>query len=441
MGIASVLGAVAYLHSNNVAHRDLKYENILYVNSSPKSSIKLIDFGLSKIYGSACKKTGKHATLTDGVGTIYTMAPEVLRGSYTRQADVWSVGVVAYMLLSSQMPFYGQKRQHIVEQILSGKYDFRGRRWRKITEPAKDFVRDLLVIDPEERLDAERASSCTWLNKRFNATIRGPREKENIQAGNSMTRYAGYTKLKKMAMMVVAHRSTCEEIGILRKVFQKYSTGRGSNGQITYEGFCKAWKESGFPQEDTKSIFAACDLDGSGRIRYTEFLAATIEAQGDISEERLAEAFDRFDKDDSGCIGVDDWEEKNVNQVTMNRDQCNRSTWAHKDENTTTMKSSISSDTLENQEAAISHKIFLKDKHADLIMKPQPHDFYFSDGYEIGEGVEISNANLHDITNKNTKNKKEKQNHVGFVDTMTAISTSDRVEQKTVNNVYTTNWR
>jgi len=485
--IASVLGAVAYLHSNNVAHRDLKYENILYVNSSPKSSIKLIDFGLSKIYGSACKKTGKHATLTDGVGTIYTMAPEVLRGSYTRQADVWSVGVVAYMLLSSQMPFYGQKRQHIVEQILSGKYDFRGRRWRKITEPAKDFVRDLLVIDPEERLDAERASSCTWLNKRFNATIRGPREKENIQAGNSMTRYAGYTKLKKMAMMVVAHRSTCEEIGILRKVFQKYSTGRGSNGQITYEGFCKAWKESGFPQEDTKSIFAACDLDGSGRIRYTEFLAATIEAQGDISEERLAEAFDRFDKDDSGCIGVDDlaeilgknfprkeiqdiitranqtgngsgegsgaagagntisyaaflalWEEKNVNQVTMNRDQCNRSTWADKDENTTTMKSSISSDTLENQEAAISHKIFLKDKHADLIMKPQPHDFYFSDGYEIGEGVEISNANLHDITNKN---KKEKQNHVGFVDTMTAISTSDRVEQKTVNNVYTTNWR
>jgi len=283
---ASVLGAVAYLHANNVAHRDLKYENILYVNASPKSSIKLIDFGLSKIYGNTCQKTGKHATLTEGVGTIYTMAPEVLRGSYTRQADVWSVGVIAYMLLSSQMPFYGQKRQHIVEQILSGKYDFRGRRWRKITEPAKDFVRDLLVIDPDERLDAERASSCTWLNKRFNATIRGPRAQENRQAGKSMTRYAGYTKLKKMAMMVVAHRSTCEEIGILRKVFQKYSTGRGSNGQITYAGFCQAWHESGFPSEDTQAIFDACDLDGSGRIRYTEFLAATIEAQGDISEER-----------------------------------------------------------------------------------------------------------------------------------------------------------
>jgi len=248
-------------------------------------------------------------------------------------------------------------------------------------------------------------------------------------------------------------------------------------------------------------------LDGSGRIRYTEFLAATIEAQGDISEERLAEAFDRFDQDDSGCIGVDDlaeilgtnfprqeiqeiitranhrtgnssngsgesssggagntisyaaflalWEEKKVNQVTMNRDQCNLSTWAapprdKEEDTTTTLPSSTSCDTLENQEAALAHNTFLKDKHADLIIKAKPHASYFSDGYEIGEGAEISkNSNLHDITNnshnntKNNKNnKKEKQqNHVGFVDTMTAISTSDRVEHKTVNNVYTTNWR
>jgi calcium-dependent protein kinase len=254
--ISSVLSAVSYLHSNNVAHRDLKYENILFVNESPKAEIKLIDFGLSKIYGNAVGTNGRSATLTEGVGTIYTMAPEVLKGSYTKQADVWSVGVIAYMLLSSQMPFYGRKRQHIVEQILGGKYDFRGRRWRKIGEPAKDFVRDLLVIDPDERLDAERASSCVWLNKRFAATVRGPREKEIRSARKSMTRYAGYTKLKKMALMVVAHRSTCEEIGILRKVFQKYASNN-NNGCISYEEFRDAWKESGLPPEDTKSVFDA----------------------------------------------------------------------------------------------------------------------------------------------------------------------------------------
>jgi len=297
--ISSILSAVSYLHANNVAHRDLKYENILFVNDSPKAEIKLIDFGLSKVYGHESPQT-----LTEGVGTIYTMAPEVLKGSYTKQADVWSVGVVAYMLLSSQMPFYGRKRQHIVEQILGGKYDFRGRRWRKTGEPAKDFVRDLLVVDPDERLDAERASSCVWLNKRFSATVRGPKEFEILQAKHSIARYAGYTKLKKMALMVVAHRSTCEEIGILRKVFQKYAE-RDTGGSISYPEFNEAWKESGLPPEDTKAIFDAVDLDGSGRIRYTEFLAATIEAQGAISEERLAEAFDRFDTDDSGYISVD----------------------------------------------------------------------------------------------------------------------------------------
>lgn len=307
--ISSILSAVSYLHANNVAHRDLKYENILFVNNSPKSEIKLIDFGLSKIYamggaGRGFDGQGSPETLTEGVGTIYTMAPEVLKGSYTKQADVWSVGVIAYMLLSSQMPFYGRKRQHIVEQILGGKYDFRGRRWRKIGAPAKDFVRDLLVADPDERLDAERASSCVWLNKRYSATVRGPKECEILQAKRSMTRYAGYTKLKKMALMIVAHRSTCEEIGILRKVFQKYAS-MDKAGCISYHEFNEAWKESGLPPEDTRAIFDAVDLDGTGRIRYTEFLAATIEAQGAISEGRLAEAFDRFDTDDSGFISVD----------------------------------------------------------------------------------------------------------------------------------------
>merc|ERR1712161_181205 len=177
------------------------------------------------------------------------------------------------------------------------------------------------------RFDTEQALSCLWLNdKRFVATIRDPHPFEETQARRSMERYAGYTKLKKMAMMVVAHRSTNDEIGILRKIFQKYasttsssspSTTRtmndkkmkksNSNGCISYAEFRDVWKESGFPPEDTKFIFDACDLDGSGKIAYTEFLAATIgDAQtGLISEERLAEAFDRFDTDDSGTISID----------------------------------------------------------------------------------------------------------------------------------------
>lgn len=107
-------------------------------------------------------------------------------------------GVIAYMLLSSQMPFYGRKRRHIVEQILNGQFDFRGRRWKRISKQAKAFVEDLLVLDVDGRLDAQTAMRATWLNRRFAATSRGPDAEEENMARHAMLRYAGYTKLKKM---------------------------------------------------------------------------------------------------------------------------------------------------------------------------------------------------------------------------------------------------
>ncbi len=189
--VSSILSAIAYMHTKKILHRDLKYENVLFVNNSPKAEIKLIDFGLSKVYGD-------NTELTEGVGTIYTMAPEVLKGAYSEKADVWSVGVIAYMLLSSQMPFYGRKRRHIVEQILNGQFDFRGRRWKRISSQAKAFVEELLVLDDEERVDAQTAMRSTWLNRRFAATVRGPDPEEENMARHAMLRYAGYTKLKKM---------------------------------------------------------------------------------------------------------------------------------------------------------------------------------------------------------------------------------------------------
>jgi serine/threonine protein kinase len=155
--ISSILSAVTYMHSMGVVHRDLKYENILFVNESPKADVKIIDFGLSKFYGGG-------QAMVDSVGTIYTMAPEVLRGNYTAQADLWSVGVITYMLLSSQMPFYGRKRRHIIEQILRCEYDFMGRRWKRISPQAKAFIEDLLVVDPDERATAEVAAASTWLS-------------------------------------------------------------------------------------------------------------------------------------------------------------------------------------------------------------------------------------------------------------------------------------
>ena len=103
--------------------------------------------------------------------------------------------------------------------------------------------------------------------------------------------------------MVVAHKSNSSEIGILRKVFQQYDTNK--TGDLCYSEFVEALSSTGYTEEQLKPIFEAVDIDGSGAIRYTEFLAATMEMQGAIREELLAEAFDRLDSDDSGFISAE----------------------------------------------------------------------------------------------------------------------------------------
>ena len=206
------------------------------------------------------------------------------------------------MLLSSQMPFYGRKRSQIVDQILQGRYEFRGRRWKKISPQAKAFIQSLLVVDPSERLTAEEAYGQSWLNRRYAATVRNATSAEILSAQQSLVKFSTYSKLKKVALMVIAHKSTSAEIGILRKIFQQYDTGK--DGSLNFAEFKAAFKAAGLSDKDCWTVFDACDLEGTGKIRYTEFLAATIEARGAISEERLAEAFDRLDSDDSGYISA-----------------------------------------------------------------------------------------------------------------------------------------
>jgi calcium-dependent protein kinase len=187
------------------------------------------------------------------------MAPEVLKGAYCKQADLWSVGVMAYMLLSSQMPFFGRKRSEIVAQIMEGHVEFKGRRWKRVSRQGKAFLKELLVVDPNERATAEEALQCQWLNRYYNMTIRNIEpDSSSIELSNvedSMSRFVNYSKLRKVALMVIAHKSTSNEIGILRKIFQRYDTLR--TGQVKYEQFKTAVSQAGFSEEATRQIFEA----------------------------------------------------------------------------------------------------------------------------------------------------------------------------------------
>mmetsp|Transcript_123 Transcript_123/g.140 ORF Transcript_123/g.140 Transcript_123/m.140 type:complete len:254 (-) Transcript_123:28-789(-) len=116
----------------------------------------------------------------------------------------------------------------------------------------------------------------------------------------TLQNFAGYGTLKKLGLMVIAHKSTSQEIGFLNKIFGKYD--KNKNGIINMPEFKAALAPYGYTDDEIETTFQGIDLDGTGVVHYTEFLAASIEAHGKINEERIAEAFDRLDCDDSGFI-------------------------------------------------------------------------------------------------------------------------------------------
>ena len=298
--VNSIMSAVSFMHEHDVMHRDLKYENIMFANSSPKAEVKVIDFGLSKKYL-------PHQSLKEGVGTVYTMSPQVLEGDYTNKADVWAVGVLAYMLLSSQMPFYGKKRREILEKILKCDYDYKGRRWGQVSNQAMNFVSDLLQYDPDHRPSAEEAKQSIWLNMKLSSSVRTANDEDMEAVATSIEHFSTHQTLKKLGLMIIAHKSTSEEIARLRKVFKKYD--KKKTGFIQLEDFKSCLNVYGWNDEYIEHLFACADLDGTGKLKYTEFLAATIESTGMVTEDHIAEAFDRLDSDDSGFISFENLRE------------------------------------------------------------------------------------------------------------------------------------
>jgi len=156
--VQKLLKAVEYLHSINIAHRDLKPENLL-LKSINDTEVMLSDFGLSKI-------VGQESMMETACGTPYYVAPEVLSASgYDKEVDLWSVGVITYLILCGFPPFYGESLPEVFEQIMKAEYDFPDPYWTEVSSEAKDLIQKLLVVDPKKRLTATQALTHTWIQK------------------------------------------------------------------------------------------------------------------------------------------------------------------------------------------------------------------------------------------------------------------------------------
>ena len=153
-----ILSAVVYCHKHGICHRDLKPENLLLEEDSIDSNIKVIDFGTSKFF----KQNEK---MSEKFGTPYYIAPEVLKKNYNEKCDVWSCGVILYILLAGYPPFGGKNNEIIMKKVFEGKYSFIRKEWSLISDKAKNLISKMLTYNPEQRITSEEALSDIWITQ------------------------------------------------------------------------------------------------------------------------------------------------------------------------------------------------------------------------------------------------------------------------------------
>ena len=301
MGIKMV-SSLKYLHDNNIFHRDLKLENFIFTRKDGGGEIKMIDFGMSLNY-----LEGQNFNST--CGTCYYMAPEVIDKSvpYTEACDMWSMGVIMYMLLSGIVPFGGRTDEEIQAKALVGKYSFLQKKWTGISEKAKSFVSDLLVKDPTKRMTATDALKHAFLHNNTDSSIKHTdsevleKAEQEIHCITNLKQFKKFGLFKRAALAAIAFTLGENEISKMRDTFHKLDVEK--NGVITYEEFQIVMHEHGV-MEDTecKRIFAAMDQDHMGVVKYSEFLAACVDEKTFSDEKRMLDAFNRLDIDKSGTI-------------------------------------------------------------------------------------------------------------------------------------------
>ena len=301
-----LLSAVAYCHENGVIHRDLKPENILIENSEEKDKeffhIKVIDFGTCEIL--------KKKKLTEQIGTSFYIAPEVIKNSYNEKCDLWSCGVILYILLCGSPPFYGKNEKEIFKKIIEGNFTFRYKIWNKISTEAKNLVLKLLQVNPDKRLSAKEALEDIWFKKNVNLnSLENNKKSSNYKLFlKNITEFCAEQKLQQATLAFLVHNfAPREELNELKKIF--FAFDKNGDGKISKEEFVTGLSNNNnnlnsiLKEDDNiQGLLNNIDQDNNGYIGFEEFLIASINKEKILTEKNLKMAFNVFDRDKSGGI-------------------------------------------------------------------------------------------------------------------------------------------
>ena len=274
-------------------------ENFLFCksgNGTQDQVLKLIDFGLSKRFVS-----NGIARMRSTVGTSYYVAPEVLRKRpYTNKCDMWSLGVVLFMLLSGKSPFLADTEAEILNAAIRADVQFVPEDWVGVSESAKNLVCSLLVLDPEKRPTASEALNHPWL--RDSASPFPLKPKSIIY--DSLKEFSSFSMFKKVVIDMIAFSMNTKDLEDSTQWFKVID--KDNSGSISLQEFRDALKDRGIKEDMIAEVFEQIDQDHNGSITFSEFLAATLDKTKYLEGCRLTAVFQKLDTDHDGKISVSD---------------------------------------------------------------------------------------------------------------------------------------
>ncbi|KAL1534682.1 CDPK-related protein kinase-like isoform X1 [Salvia divinorum] len=297
--IVQILNVVAFCHLQGVIHRDIKPENFLFSTKDEDSPVKAIDFGLSDIIRPDQK-------LNEIVGSAYYVAPEVLRRSYGTEADIWSIGVIAYILLCGSRPFWARTESGIFRSVLKASPRFDDDPWPSSSSESKDFVRCLLCKDPGRRISAAQALCHPWLRDHEKVKLQ-----LDVHVFRPMRAYMRSSPLRRAALRALSKVLKADELYYLEKQFGLLNPD--ANGGITLETIKMALMRSAtdaMKESQILDFLEPLNALGYRKMHRDEFCAAALRVHQmeivDGWEERARSAYAIFEKDGNRAILIQD---------------------------------------------------------------------------------------------------------------------------------------
>ena len=304
-----IFSAINYCHNMKIIHRDLKPENILIVDRDKTTNyprVKICDFGTSKMFE-------KGAVQRKLVGSSYYIAPEVLKHNYYEKCDIWSCGVILYILLSGRPPFGGENDKEIMERVATGKYDLQTNPFNKVSKHCIDLIQKLLVMDPKKRLSAQEALAHSWFKDNKSKELFNQIKDESTlkKLLSNLKAYKRDSIIQETALAYLVHNfPQMKDVINACKLFNQIDVnGDGKINKAELLRGLQAKIKSDTLEADVEQIFKNIDMDNNGYVEYEEFVRAAVSKERFINENVLRFAFRYFDKDGSGEITFDEIED------------------------------------------------------------------------------------------------------------------------------------